>query len=110
MPENKALIEITIANQALLRRLQEKQSNYDVFKWAEDRAKNEKLVKNIGFYSSLQAESIATRSRTNLPMLKNVRQSSTRMGKYRIKKDYDTELKYTDLLKHHKKRAKTTRR
>jgi hypothetical protein len=41
----KHLVNITIANHALLKRLQDKKSNYDVVKWEQDRIHNEKLAK-----------------------------------------------------------------
>jgi len=40
-------MRITMENQAILRRLQEKKSNYDVVQWEEQRLKNEKLIKLI---------------------------------------------------------------
>jgi hypothetical protein len=41
----KELLRITMENQAILRRLQEKQSNYNVIKWEEQRMENEQLIK-----------------------------------------------------------------
>lgn len=34
-------------NQAILKRLQEKQSHYNVIKWEEQRLENERLLQNI---------------------------------------------------------------
>ena len=41
----RELMRITMENQAILRRLQEKQSNYNVIKWEEQRMENEELIK-----------------------------------------------------------------
>jgi len=41
----RELIRITMENQAILKRLQEKQSNYNVVKWEEQRIQNERLMK-----------------------------------------------------------------
>lgn len=41
----RELLRITMENQAILRRLQEKQSNYNVIKWEEQRMENEQLIK-----------------------------------------------------------------
>jgi hypothetical protein len=41
----RELLRITMENQAILRRLQEKQSNYNVIKWEEQRIENEQLIK-----------------------------------------------------------------
>ena len=38
----RELLRITMENQAILKRLQEIQSNYDVVKWEEQRIENEK--------------------------------------------------------------------
>ena len=46
----RELIRITIENQAILKRLQEKQSNYNVIKWEEQRLQNEKLMEKISEY------------------------------------------------------------
>lgn len=105
----KQLFDITLANQALLRRLQDKKSNYDVMKWEEERVNNEKMVQRIGLFSSQMGES-HSKSRALLPTLKNPRQATTRMTKRRIQKNYETEFHTLDPSSIPKKRAKTTRR
>lgn len=46
----KELMKITIENQAILRRLQEKQSNYSVTKWEDDFKETEKRMKSMCEY------------------------------------------------------------
>lgn len=46
----KDLLKITIENQAILRRLQDKSSNYSVTKWEEDFKHKEKIMKNMCEY------------------------------------------------------------
>jgi hypothetical protein len=46
----KELLKITIENQAILRRLQDKTSNYSVAKWEEDFKHKEKIMKNMCEY------------------------------------------------------------
>lgn len=46
----KQLVQITMENQALLKRLQEKQPSYNINKWEKERANNEKMLKNICEY------------------------------------------------------------
>ena len=41
----RELLRITMENQAILKRLQEKQSSYSVVKWEKQRLQNEKLMK-----------------------------------------------------------------
>ena len=94
----------------MLKRLQNKQSSYDVFKWEEERAKNEKLVKRIALFGNLATESLTMKSKTMLPTLKHTRSSQTRMTKRRIKKNYEEDFKMPDPRLVNKKRAKTTRR
>lgn len=43
----RQLIQITMENQALLKRLQDKQSSYNVVRWEEDRKTTEKRLKNM---------------------------------------------------------------
>jgi E3 ubiquitin-protein ligase TRIP12 len=43
----RQLIQITMENQALLKRLQDKQSSYNVVRWEEDRKMTEKRLKNM---------------------------------------------------------------
>jgi len=105
----KTLLDITLANQALLKRLQEKQSNYDVMRWEQERVENEQLVKRIGFHSSLAHENLNLKTHSTLPTLKNPRQATTRMSKRRIKKDYQTNLNLFG-SEVNNKRAKTTKR
>ncbi len=47
----RELIKITLENQAFLRRLQQKTSNYNVGKWEEDENERKKLLKNICEYN-----------------------------------------------------------
>jgi hypothetical protein len=47
----KELIKITLENQVFLRRLQQKQSNYNVVKWEENELERKKLLKNICQYN-----------------------------------------------------------
>lgn len=44
------MLKITMENQAILKRIQEKQPTYDVIKWEEDRFEKEQLIKNIAEY------------------------------------------------------------
>jgi hypothetical protein len=46
----RELLRITMENQAILKRLQEKQSNYNVIKWEEQRLQNERLMEMISEY------------------------------------------------------------
>lgn len=46
----RELIKITLENQAFLRRLQSKQSNYNVVRWEEAELERKKLLKNICEY------------------------------------------------------------
>ena len=46
----KELMKITIENQAILKRLQDKTSNYSVQKWEEDFKETEKRMKNMCEY------------------------------------------------------------
>lgn len=54
-------------------------------KWERERIENEKLVKSIGLYGTLGADSLQSKSKTLLPPFKN-RQSLTRAGKTRLRK------------------------
>jgi hypothetical protein len=102
------LIDITMANQALLKRLQDKQSNYDVLKWEQERIQNKKLVKRIGLFSSTTSETALIKP--GFPILKRPRQTTTRLSKRRIKKDYQAPLNFISPEYLPKTRAKTTRR
>jgi hypothetical protein len=107
----KHLVNITIANHALLRRLQEKKSNYDVMKWEQDRVHNEKMAKWIGRFSSTMTDTRQSKSSATLPVLKNPRVTTTRMNKRRIKKNYETDINTLNLEgPGNKKRAHTTHR
>jgi hypothetical protein len=44
------LIKITLENQAFLRRLQQKTSNYNVTKWEEENAQRKRILRNICEY------------------------------------------------------------
>jgi E3 ubiquitin-protein ligase TRIP12 len=44
------LLKITLENQAILRRLQDKQSNYNVSKWENDHRHRQELLKNMSEY------------------------------------------------------------
>ena len=46
----RELLKITMENQAILKRLQEKQSSYNASKWIEERKEQEKIIKNICEY------------------------------------------------------------
>ena len=46
----KELLKITIENQAILRRLQDKTSNYSVHRWEEDFRHKEKIMRNMCEY------------------------------------------------------------
>jgi len=46
----KELVKITIENQAILRRLQDKKSNYNHTNWQDERKKNERYLRNISEY------------------------------------------------------------
>ena len=48
----RELWKITTENQAILKRISEKNSNYDVIKWEEERFEREKIMKNISEYHS----------------------------------------------------------
>ena len=85
-------------------------SNYNVMKWEKDRLDNEKLAKRIGIFSSVISNQ-STKSKALLPILKNPRESTTRMVKKRMKKNYKTEENpFNFPLSVTHKRAKTTRR
>lgn len=46
----RELNRINFENNKLLRRLQNKKPTYDIVRWANDRRKNEKIIKNISTY------------------------------------------------------------
>jgi hypothetical protein len=46
----RELLRITMENQAILRRLQEKQSYYNVIEWEEERMQKERLIEKISEY------------------------------------------------------------
>lgn len=46
----KDLLKITIENQAILKRLQDKESHYSVMRWEEDFKSKEKIMKNLCEY------------------------------------------------------------
>ena len=46
----RELLKITMENQAILRRLQDQQPNYNVIKWEEENQQRKKLLKNICEY------------------------------------------------------------
>lgn len=46
----RELLKITMENQAFLRRLQDKQPNYNVYRWEEEENERKKLLKNICEY------------------------------------------------------------
>ena len=46
----RELLKITMENQAFLRRLQDKQPNYNVFKWEEEENGRKRILKNICEY------------------------------------------------------------
>jgi phospholipid N-methyltransferase len=46
----RELLKITMENQAFLRRLQDKQPNYNVFKWEEEENDRKRILKNICEY------------------------------------------------------------
>jgi len=46
----KELMKITIENQTMLKRLQDKTSNYSVMRWEEDYKQTEKLMKSMCEY------------------------------------------------------------
>lgn len=46
----KELLKITIENQAILKRLQDKTSNYSVHKWEEEFRHKEKIMRNMCEY------------------------------------------------------------
>lgn len=81
-------------NQAILKRLQEKQSNYNVIKWEEQRVQNEKLIEKISeypirLYDGYQENERMTidpsiRSKDNFPSIKRNSNSITRKGKRRF--------------------------
>lgn len=48
----RELWKITNENQAILKRISEKTSNYDVIKWEEERFEKERMMKNISEYHS----------------------------------------------------------
>lgn len=82
------LIRITMENQAILKRLQEKQSNYNVFQWEKQRVQNERLVEKISEYpfklydGQLNNERLPTeigqRRKKNLPSIRSSGWSLTR--------------------------------
>ena len=46
----RELLKITMENQAILRRLQDQQPNYNVIKWEEENQQRKRLLKNICEY------------------------------------------------------------
>lgn len=46
----RELIKITLENQAFLRRLQNKTSNYNVHKWEEEAVERKRILRNICEY------------------------------------------------------------
>mmetsp|Transcript_263 Transcript_263/g.269 ORF Transcript_263/g.269 Transcript_263/m.269 type:complete len:128 (-) Transcript_263:330-713(-) len=46
----KELLKITVENQQMLKRLQDKQSNYSVARWEEDFKSKERMMKNMCEY------------------------------------------------------------
>ena len=46
----RELLKITMENQAILRRLQDKQSSYNVGKWVEEEQERKRILKNICEY------------------------------------------------------------
>lgn len=55
----KELVKITIENQAILKRLQEKQPTYSVTKWNEEYRKNEELKQNLLEYPPIGINTMA---------------------------------------------------
>ncbi len=49
----RELLKITLENQNILRRLQDKGSNYNVVKWEEDEANRKRMLSNICEYPYL---------------------------------------------------------
>ena len=49
----RELLKITMENQAILRRLQDKQPSYNVSKWMEEAEERKKILKNICEYPYL---------------------------------------------------------
>lgn len=99
-----------MANYQLLQRLQDKKSNYNVLKWEKDRIDNKKLAQRIDIFSSTMVEPTHSKSRPVLPTLKNPRESTTRMTKKRMKKNYQADLQPLEFPSSFPKRAKTTAR
>lgn len=46
----RELLKITMENQAFLRRLQDKQPNYNVYRWEEEEQERKKILRNICEY------------------------------------------------------------
>jgi len=49
----RELLKITMENQAILKRLQDRQPNYNAGKWQEEAEERKKLLKNICVYPLL---------------------------------------------------------
>lgn len=80
-------------------------------KLERDRLDNKKLAQRIGRFSSTMTESGKITNKQLLPTLKNPRESTTRLTKKRMKKNYQTELQPLEFpTSNNMKRAKTTRR
>jgi hypothetical protein len=64
----KELLKITMENQAILRRLQDKQSSYSVLKWENGHKEKERMMKNICEFPMARrtARSNMTRSQETL--------------------------------------------
>lgn len=56
----RELLKITMENQTILRRLQDKQSNYNINKWEEEAHEKRKILKNICEYPLLEDQKNST--------------------------------------------------
>jgi hypothetical protein len=70
-------MKITRENQAILKRLQDKQANYNVAKWQKDDVERQKILKNICEYPLLNKELFG---QPDFIIRKKTKSSSANMG------------------------------
>jgi hypothetical protein len=71
----RELLKITMENQQILRRLQDRSSSYNVLQWEGDRKEQERLVKNISEYHQIpmSRENVLGRTASTTNIMKRER-------------------------------------